>query len=58
LLDWDRDTRSCASWAAALPAVNEIAFQIAERYPSGAEQYEEGSERYGLINKQQRVGTA
>jgi hypothetical protein len=58
LFDRNRDTGGGASRAAALPAVNEIAFQIAQRYPSGAEQNEEGSERYGLINKQQRVGTA
>ena len=58
LVDWDCNTGRRASRAAALPAVNQIAFKIAERYPSGAEQNEEGSERYGFINKQQRVGTA
>jgi len=58
LFDRDRDTGRGASRAAALPAVNEIGFQIAERYPSGAEQHEKGSKRYGFINEQQRVGTA
>ena len=58
LFDRDRDTGGCASRAAALPTVNEVAFQIAERYPSGAKQHEEGGERYSFINKQQRVGTA
>jgi len=58
LLDRNGHARRGASRSAALPAVNEVALQIAERYPSGAEQDEEGSERYGFINKQQRVGTA
>jgi hypothetical protein len=58
LFDRDCDTGCGASRAATLPAVNKVAFQIAERDPSGAEQNEEGSERYGFINKQQRVGTA
>ena len=38
--------------------VQGVSLEVTDYYPSGTEHYNEGRERYDLVNKEQRVGTA